>query len=75
MLARKFDKSVAGVTRRPQTRLLAHSWPGNVCELEDVLSNACMMATRNVIDFKDLPAYLRKPAEVVESGESLPWRE
>jgi len=71
IFAKKFDKSVAGVTRRAQTRLLAHSWPGNVRELENVLSNACMMATRNVIDFQDLPAYLRKPAEVAESGEFL----
>jgi len=71
IFAKKFDKSVAGVTRRAQTRLLAHSWPGNVRELENVLSNACMMATRNVIDFQDLPAYLRKPAEVAESGDFL----
>jgi DNA-binding NtrC family response regulator len=62
---------VAGVTRRAQTRLLAHSWPGNIRELENVLSNACMMATRNVIDFQDLPVYLRKPSEVPEPTEFL----
>jgi DNA-binding NtrC family response regulator len=69
VFAEKFQKPVAGVTRRAQTRLLAHSWPGNVRELENVLSNACMMATRNVIDFQDLPAYLRKPSEVNEQTE------
>jgi DNA-binding NtrC family response regulator len=71
VFAEKFHKSVAGVTRRAQTRLLAHSWPGNVRELENVLSNACMMATRSVIDFQDLPAYLRQPSEVAESSEFL----
>jgi len=66
VFAEKFHKSMAGVTRRAQTRLLAHSWPGNIRELENVLSNACMMATRNVIDFQDLPVYLRKPSETPE---------
>lgn len=71
VFAEKFHKSVAGVTRRAQTRLLAHSWPGNIRELENVLSNACMMATRSVIDFQDLPVYLRKPSEVPEPTEFL----
>jgi DNA-binding NtrC family response regulator len=71
VFAEKFHKSVAGVTRRAQTRLLAHSWPGNIRELENVLSNACMMATRNVIDFQDLPVYLRKPSEVPEPTDFL----
>ena len=71
LFAAKFDKPIAGVTRRAQTRLLAHSWPGNVRELENVLSNACMMAARNVVDFQDLPAYLRKPAEAGERSEFL----
>jgi DNA-binding NtrC family response regulator len=71
VFAEKFHKSVAGVTRRAQTRLLAHSWPGNIRELENVLSNACMMATRSVIDFQDLPVYLRNPSEVPEPTEFL----
>jgi len=71
VFAEKFHKSMAGVTRRAQTRLLAHSWPGNIRELENVLSNACMMATRSVIDFQDLPVYLRKPSEVPEPTEFL----
>ena len=71
VFARKFDKSIAGVTRRAQARLLAHSWPGNVRELENVLNNACMMATRVAIDFQDLPAYLRKPADAPIKGDFL----
>ncbi len=71
VFAEKFHKSVAGVTRRAQTRLLAHSWPGNIRELENVLSNACMMATHSAIDFQDLPVYLRKPSEVPEPTEFL----
>lgn len=71
IFARRFNKSIAGVTRRAQTRLLAHSWPGNIRELENVMGNACIMATRNVIDFQDLPAYLRKPAETAYTNEFL----
>lgn len=65
LFADKFHKSIVGVTRRAQTRLIKHFWPGNIRELENVLATACMMATRDVIDFQDLPAYLRKPSRAV----------
>ncbi len=71
VFASNFNKPIAGVTRRAQTRLLAHSWPGNIRELENVLSNSCIMATRNVLDYPDLPTYLRKPAEAAETNEFL----
>jgi len=70
--AASFGKSIAGLTRRAQARLLAHSWPGNIRELENVLNNACIMATRDVVDFNDLPGYLRKTAtEAPQTTEML----
>lgn len=67
----EYKKEVAGLTRRAQARLSAHSWPGNVRELENVLANACMMVEGHVIDIHDLPEYLRQPSAVATGDEDL----
>ncbi len=59
--AREYNKPIAGLVRRAQTRLAAYPWPGNVRELENVLGNACIMADGNLIDIDDLPERLRGP--------------
>ena len=59
--AREYNKPIAGLVRRAQTRLAAYPWPGNVRELENVIGNACMMADENLIDIDDLPERLRGP--------------
>jgi DNA-binding NtrC family response regulator len=57
----EYNKPIAGLVRRAQTRLATYPWPGNVRELENVIGNACMMADGNLIDINDLPERLRKP--------------
>ena len=57
--ATEYNKPIAGLSRRAQTRLATYPWPGNVRELENVVGNACMMADGNVIDIGDLPERLR----------------
>ena len=57
----EYNKPIAGLVRRAQTRLSTYSWPGNVRELENVIGNACMMADGNLIDIGDLPERLRNP--------------
>lgn len=57
----EFNKPIAGLVRRAQTRLSTYPWPGNVRELENVIGNACMMADGNLIDIGDLPERLRGP--------------
>ncbi len=52
------SKQVRGLTRRAHTALLRHSWPGNIRELENVISHACMMADSELIDVCDLPDYI-----------------
>jgi DNA-binding NtrC family response regulator len=56
-----YGKSIAGLTRRAQTRMATHPWPGNVRELENVIGNACMMVDGSLIDIDDLPESLRRP--------------
>ncbi len=54
-----YKKSIAGLTRRAQTRMAAYPWPGNIRELENVIGNACMMVEGTLIDIDDLPESLR----------------
>lgn len=61
--AAEYDKPVAGLARRAQTRLASYPWPGNVRELENVIGNACMMVEGNLIDVQDLPERLRGPLD------------
>ncbi len=65
----EYNKPIAGLSRRAQTRLATYSWPGNVRELENVVGNACMMTDTNLIDITDLPERLRAPAAPEVSGD------
>ncbi|MGB9511450.1 MAG: helix-turn-helix domain-containing protein, partial [Candidatus Acidiferrum sp.] len=58
--AKQYQKKIRGITRRAQTYLSAYSWPGNIRELENVLSLAVMMAEGDVIDLNDLPKSFRE---------------
>jgi DNA-binding NtrC family response regulator len=72
-----YNKPIAGLVRRAQTRLATYPWPGNVRELENVIGNACMMANGNLIDIGDLPERLRGPwTEVIRGDDAfLPLEE
>jgi len=65
----EYNKPIAGLVRRAQTRLATYPWPGNVRELENVIGNACMMVEGNLIDIGDLPEKLRKPLNEEVSGD------
>jgi DNA-binding NtrC family response regulator len=51
----EYNKPIAGLMRRAQTRLATYPWPGNVRELENAIGIGCMMAAANLIDVRDLP--------------------
>jgi DNA-binding NtrC family response regulator len=57
-----YRKEITGITRRAQSLLSSYNWPGNIRELENVISGACIMTASNVIDSHDLPE-LRSPIE------------
>jgi len=54
-----YGKTIASLTRRAQTLLLQHHWPGNARELENVISTACITAMGDFIDISDLPEHLQ----------------
>jgi DNA-binding NtrC family response regulator len=64
--ASQYGKQISGITRRAQIQLARHFWPGNVRELENVIGNAAMMTTGNVIDVGDLPESVRFTTPVSE---------
>ncbi len=67
-----YNKPIAGLVRRAQTRLATYPWPGNVRELENVIGNACMMADGSLIDIGDLPERLRGPlSEDIRGDEAF----
>jgi DNA-binding NtrC family response regulator len=67
-----YGKNIAGLTRRAQTILLQHPFPGNVRELENVISTACITAMGDFIDIPDLPENLQhRSAPLASDGD---WR-
>jgi DNA-binding NtrC family response regulator len=71
--AEAYGKTLHGLTRRAQVVLLQHDWPGNIRELENVISSAALTCANDFIDVSDLPQHLQKPrgsAAHLEDG----WR-
>lgn len=56
-----YGKAIRGVTRRAQGALLRYPWPGNIRELENVISSACIATNNNFIDTPELPPHLQRP--------------
>lgn len=66
-LESKFYKQGITLSAEVQTRLLAHYWPGNIRELENVLERAINMLDWKVIELKHLPLYLQ--------DIRIPWKD
>jgi two-component system, NtrC family, response regulator PilR len=59
---RELGKSVRGVSDEAMERLRAHSYPGNVRELENVIERAVALARGEWIDRESLPPALLQPS-------------
>lgn len=64
--SRQYCKHVEGLTRRAETLLSRHHWPGNIRELENVIGYACMMTDSAKIDVRDLPDHFQGDPQQVE---------
>ena len=53
-----YGKPGLRLSKRAEALLGRHSWPGNIRELENALSYACMLTQSSTVDIGDLPAYL-----------------
>jgi DNA-binding NtrC family response regulator len=51
----KTGKAISGFTPTAERALLAHAWPGNIRELENVIERAVIFGRSSTIDASDLP--------------------
>jgi two-component system response regulator HydG len=58
----KAGREIQGIAPEALQRLLAHSWPGNIRELRNVLERAVALCKEPIIGLVDLPAALRQTA-------------
>ena len=58
----KLKKDVVGATDGAMQRLLAHPWPGNIRELENVIERCILFSEGDRIDVGDLPPEVRVDA-------------
>jgi DNA-binding NtrC family response regulator len=73
--ARRLERGVCAITRDAQAALSAHSWPGNIRELENVIERATLLCDGAEITVDDLPPEMRRrPGGEREASES-PLRE
>jgi DNA-binding NtrC family response regulator len=64
----EFDKEVNGFAPEALHRLMVHTWPGNIRELEHVVERAVVLARGSTIQMSDL---LLSRLDKVEKQESL----
>ena len=70
--AAQFGKQIRGLTDRAHIVLARHTFPGNVRELENILSHACMMVQGTTIDVRDLPEYMRFRSPHPQAAVTIP---
>lgn len=69
LAAKRYQKTVKGVSPQVTRRLFAYSWPGNVRELRNVVDSMVVLDTDGLLDLDDLPPEL---ADTPESAGPLP---
>lgn len=71
---KKLGKNIEGLSSGAMAFLLAHSWSGNIRELENVIERAMILAADNLITPSELPSSITSKKEIMspdEEGRSL----
>jgi two-component system response regulator PilR (NtrC family) len=70
----QMEKAITGVSRQAMELLVAHDWPGNIRELENVLERAVALEATPAILAESLPPAVRNdsPRAGLQPVESLP---
>jgi len=63
-------RAVAGISTRAMSRLLAHDYPGNIRELENIIEHAFVLCRAGEIELEHLPVYLLETREHPAAGTS-----
>jgi two-component system nitrogen regulation response regulator GlnG len=72
--ARELNKPVTSIAPEAMTVLKAHSWPGNIRELQSALKQALLHSHGPVLLQRDLPAHLTQPPSVGAGSEAFDWQ-
>ncbi len=64
------DRSVSGVTSEAMTLLLAHDYPGNIRELENIIEHGFVLCSEGDIEIDHLPGYLQQVKQITHSPQS-----
>jgi DNA-binding NtrC family response regulator len=68
----KLRRTVRVVSPEAMAALVAHDFPGNVRELENIVERALAMGAREQITLADLPPLGRRPPEPAADGSPVP---
>jgi DNA-binding NtrC family response regulator len=66
--SKRYQRPNLRTTKRAEALLCRHGWPGNIRELENALSYACMLTETGTVDISDLPDYLLESRVQEQSG-------
>jgi two-component system, NtrC family, response regulator AtoC len=66
---KKLDKNIEGLSSSAMAFLLAHSWSGNIRELENVIERAMILARDNLITPSELPSSIASKQEITSAEE------
>lgn len=73
--AQEMSKDVRGVDNEAMKALLAHTWKGEVRELENIIERAVIFADGPLITRKQLPAFFGQPTGTYSFGGNKPLKE
>jgi two-component system response regulator HydG len=57
-----YAKSIQGLSHEAQLKLMEHTWPGNIRELENVIEHAFVIESSSLISVASLPAKFQQAA-------------
>ncbi|MEW9123822.1 MAG: sigma 54-interacting transcriptional regulator, partial [Thermotaleaceae bacterium] len=69
-LAKDFDAAPKEVSPEALALMGAHSWPGNIRELRNILERAVHVASGEVIEARHLPEYLQAKTPEIQENQS-----
>ena len=75
IFAKKYGKSIKGVTQAARRKLFLYDWPGNVRELRNVAESVVVVDFDGVIDVDDLPDEILDATPNVPAPLALPTPE
>jgi len=66
------DRDIAGVSEAVMLRLMAHDYPGNVRELENIIEHAFVLCRSSLIDLHHLPPELCPASKLSKANQTDP---